>query len=157
MKNFALTILLSGVIASPLTARIGETPQECVKRYGEPVKVDKETQGLFFEKAGFQVQCSFRDGKCAMISFWHAERDALGNPTALSQAEIEQLLEVNSGGAKWKKGTGISVNRQFVTEDGSFSAVYFTFKNFLAIITKDEAEKREKEGDAADRAKLKDF
>lgn len=101
MKTILLiTLAFTTTIA---TARIGETPAECQKRYGEPVKVNKGDQSISYKKAGFFIHITFMDGKAAQLFVCKNEQDALGNFPKISEAEIDSLLKANKGSGEWVK------------------------------------------------------
>lgn len=92
---FVPALLLTG---GPARARLGETREECIARYGQPVA---ETTGLLqgaqsisFAKAGIRVRIEFMDGRAAYLNFSKA---------GLSQDDELQLLESNAGGHRWSK------------------------------------------------------
>lgn len=80
----------------PARARIGETVEECIARYGEPVA---ETAGrlqgvksISFAKAGIRVRIEFVDDKAAFLSFARHGMDA---------TEEQKLLDSNAGVLSW--------------------------------------------------------
>jgi hypothetical protein len=79
-------------------ARLGETFEQCVTRYGPLIRqVGKPDNPQFiFEKDGITVGINFLDGKAAQISYSRAR----GAP--ITELEVQQLLEVNSNGSKWQ-------------------------------------------------------
>ncbi len=145
MKKIVITILLS--IASPAIARIGETPAECKARYGEPLQVDKNDQSVVFEKAGFQIIVFFWKDVVHQIMFAKKERDAIGEPLAMSKEEISKIVASNTEGLKLVRGDeGGILDTSYETEDGKILAVYFAVNNILVISTKEYAlEKKKKE------------
>jgi hypothetical protein len=127
--RFILLVLVfaMGFGASPLFARIGETLDECTKRYGAatpiPVPYDLGLQAndlayYRFVKRGIFIQAGFLRGKAVDLTFSHAifapppPPPAPGAPplpeqppTAggnLTQVEIDMLLKADSGGKAWK-------------------------------------------------------
>lgn len=105
---FALTLGLT-----PLFARIGETLDECKKRYGKateatpPYDFGTDAPDLIyynFEKNGIAIQIGFLNGKAADLSFHHTA-DAPAVPAALTQTEIDILLAANSSDMQWKSVT----------------------------------------------------
>jgi len=89
MITIFITLLMLGISAK---ARIGETPAQCVARYGEPLSVDKETMTLGFQKQDIFIMCVFHEGKCVEVAFKKTEAD-------FSKAEVETLL--NANGSEW--------------------------------------------------------
>jgi hypothetical protein len=79
------------------------------------------------------------------------EQDAIGKYAALSETEIETLLNANSGGSNWKEvKSGGFAKKAWSTEDGKIMAGYHTIERVLIIVTKeqvdaDAAEKKDEE------------
>jgi hypothetical protein len=97
----------------PLSARVGETLDQCKVRYGKETAIatvydfGAEARDLAyynFEKNGIAIQIGFLNGKAVDLSFHHAGPSVgLGVPAAaLTQVEIDTLLAANSAGMQWK-------------------------------------------------------
>lgn len=150
----ALTLAL---ITSPAFARIGETPAECITRYGEPLKVIKDKSQLLFQKSGLIVMAQFHEGKCEMLGIRKIEQDVLGNAVALSENEIEMLLNANAGGSVWIKQEGFSLDSQWQTENGELLAQYENLHNFMVIMSRACADRTEQDKKAEEQKKLDGF
>ena len=70
MKPPMVPILALILAATPATARIGETPQECTKRYGKVTSFTDQPKSISFEKKGITIVTQFHDGKCDCIHFF---------------------------------------------------------------------------------------
>jgi hypothetical protein len=148
MKVIALAAICAAVyMARPVLARLGETEEECIKRYGEPQKEDEN--GSYFLAAGMMVVVKFHDGKCTRIVYMKRE-----SFEALSDVEIETLLKANGGEREWKERKVLSVDRHWETIDGSLFAQYDTFTPSLYILTKEERKRYIEEKDAKERKAL---
>jgi hypothetical protein len=142
------------ITTSHLYARIGETPQECAARYGQPIKTLQEDM-LLYEKAGLGVIVTFYKGKADAIAYRKIAENALGKGEKISDNEIEFLLKSNSGDTPWKKRSVISRNREWESENSNLLATYITFENLLVVATQDylareKAKKNAKEGKTLD-------
>ncbi len=135
-------LLLAGGMAA--TARIGETEAECAARYGEPygepvddVMKDRAIvwraygkgglswMGWLFGKGKLIFIIGFRDGKAESIQFQNMEKKGVGNPVALTEAEIDVLLKANGGKRKWKwQMVADGFTDGWKTEDGELVAVH---------------------------------
>lgn len=103
-KKSSLSCQLLGLVALfalllPCSARVGETPQECVVRYGKPKEVDKKALELIFRKGPYAILTVFDQGKCVFISFLKMEPNDAGSQ--LTAVEIETLLDANIGKSQW--------------------------------------------------------
>ena len=127
-----LPLLFVPVLAS---ARIGETPEECAKRYGAGEKVDAVR--TVYRQAGLNVMVTFWEGKAAMIFYSKIGKSPLGQPEAMSAAEQEAVLQSNSGGSKWMiKSEEIALMKmEWATEDGKLTAQHDGKKSYLGIMT----------------------
>jgi hypothetical protein len=153
MKTSLIILILHCVISSFAFARIGETLQVCEQRYGTPTKTANES--VAFQKGGFVIIITFFEGKADSIIYSKATRNALGKGTEISDNEIQQLLKLNGGERAWNKSGGISMDREWDSEDGELFAFYKTIDNYLAIGTKGfndrtKAKKKAKENKGLD-------
>jgi hypothetical protein len=122
-------------LSSPLVhARIGETPAECISRYGEPIEKKSESE-LIFSKSGMVIMVTFFEGRGDVVAYCKAAQDVLGQPEPLSDKEIEVLIGSNGAAATWKKLPLISLDRQWGTEDGKLIARYATMSRMLVVGT----------------------
>lgn len=92
----SITFLLTILIPTTCFARIGETKAECIKRYGRPVKTDKNGVIAFISK-GLAVIVVFNSrGKCKTIRY----SDYNGKGLLTFDAAME-LVEENTGTHTW--------------------------------------------------------
>lgn len=103
------------MLTVPCFARIGETPQQCMARYGEPIYTkDHEfiVEGVF-DKNGFKISIFFfkPDLTAQLILFEKKEG-------RVSEDFAKAVLEANSGGMEWRS-TGI---RSWVRSDNMLQA-----------------------------------
>jgi hypothetical protein len=87
-----------GDLAMGAESRLGETFEQCVQRYGQLVRRqgNPDNPQFIFEKDGVTIGINFLDGKAGQISYSRAA----GVP--FHDLEVQQLLEVNSGGSSWQ-------------------------------------------------------
>lgn len=138
-------------------ARIGETPEECQKRYGDVLKFDKDSNLTIFKKSGFFIMVEFFNNKVDMISYRKIEENILGTADKLSDNETQMFLDVNSSGKIWKERDFISLNKEWQTEDADIFAHYDSIENILYIATKDCLSRKELEKKSKENENLKDF
>jgi hypothetical protein len=94
MKAISLTLLTFLCLALSTQARIGETLDECIKRYGEPAQ-RPQPKTLLFHKSGIAITCFFVDGLCVEISYKKLDSGARFN-----EREVEILRMAN--GRMWQ-------------------------------------------------------
>ena len=144
VNSHSVTLLLSAIAAVTLTtssalfARIGETDQQCVARYGEPTKT-LPNNSFLYQKSDLNIFIIFFNGKADAIAY---RKIAKGQQ--LSENEIEVLLKSNSGGVPWQERAAISMNRNWETENGELLANYDPVEHLLMIATKDYFARKEK-------------
>lgn len=159
-KLLAISLLF---LSSSVFARIGETPAECVARYGEPVTGKKTTDWLAaateisFLKAGILVTAYFHEGRCEQIAFSNHEDGGDGDPKALTENEIDVLLRSNGGGKLWNERPTLVMDRVWDREDGYALAQYSMTQNLLVIRTSEAHDRAEKEKKAEEQKKLDGF
>jgi len=98
MRPFLFVVFFASVIL-PAEARLGETEEQCVARYGspEPSKPGVDNGNtLVFKKNGIEIDARFENGKCVDLSF--SKEDG----TDFTDDEISTLLSLNSQGLVWK-------------------------------------------------------
>ncbi len=148
-----LLILLS--LATLASARLGETPAECSKRYGDPKETNKEAKTIFYIKSGFCLSVKFHEGKAVKIAI------IKGNPNApedISEAERESLLKANAGAGEWKKQKQIfDVDPQWNNAEENRVAEYSTLKKILIMGTLDQVAREATEKESAEKENLEGF
>lgn len=158
MKHtLSLLLLFSAFTATTVDARLGETPAECVARYGEPVKIDKENSQLIFQKGAMLVIAAFHNDKCDMLGFRKAATNSIGVPEELTDNEIEVLRDANSGGKPWIEREGPPLAKVWATEDGLLHAQFHPLDRFLVICTRERINRDNAAKQEAERKKLNGF
>jgi hypothetical protein len=115
---FAVLFFVVALGFLPAAARVGETLDQCKKRYGKATPIPqvydfgeqaKDLAYYNFEKNGIEIQIGFLNGIASDLSFHHhadAASDAsvpnLTTPNAFTPFEIETLLADNASGMAWK-------------------------------------------------------
>lgn len=133
IRLFALLIFVA--TAAHCLARIGDTLDESITRYGKPITAAGDT--AMFEKPPYYVTVHLSDGKTDAITYVKSKKGANGE-SEMSPDEIDRLLGLNSD-QQWKQ-TGAA--KQWGLQDGSLSAVY-TKDKFLVITTADYKQRLE--------------
>ena len=122
----AVILIAFASLYQQASARIGETPEQCQARYGKPIAVDNDEgiTSFTFKKASIIIDVYFYNGKADTINF--CKVDSKGKRIALSENEVQYLLETNSGGIKWKEPKILTAigDKLWETEDGNFRANY---------------------------------
>jgi hypothetical protein len=128
----SIPLFLLGV-ANTCQARIGDTLQEAIQRYGKAVKKASADDFAMFKEASYYVTAHFDDGKTDAITY---VKTASGTSTkgAFSDREIEMLLRINGNGQTWERSKAKTGLNEWKTEDSELQAVYSESK-FLVITT----------------------
>ena len=104
MRTLILTLAFVITLAGTAHARLGETADQLVQRYGQPLSEnDQKGEGdkialadVVFQKGGFQIEVTVIDG----ISVAEVFKKLNGQP--LSVDDIRVLLGANSQGREWE-------------------------------------------------------
>jgi hypothetical protein len=123
MKIFPLTLLLIVTVAGTAKARLGETADQLVQRYGPPVsEKDQKGEGdkialanVIFEKTGFQINVTIVDGISGAETFTKL------NHQPMDLYEVRTLLSDNSQGHDWAAPL-VSNGEKLWTRDDSATA-----------------------------------
>jgi hypothetical protein len=107
MKGLCPTVALLAALMlglpSDSSARIGETLQQCIARYGQPEDNPQESAvhpkatDCAFIKSGLDISVVFYQGKAVDIMFRKLDGSAF-NPS-----EVEELLKANGGSSSWNQ------------------------------------------------------
>ena len=132
-------IFILSVLPALALARLGETPDEAVARYGADLPLPKDHTPLdprlgvkVFTSAGFGIVVIFFDGKSASESYEKEDK------SEISDIEIETLLAANGAEKRWKKSDSSRLaTRIWDREDNNASAGYNDFKKELHVIASD--------------------
>lgn len=108
MKFLSVILLLSLVAHCPAIARLGETEQQLIERFG-PSKLRSQHQiiaqgkiielgpSFHFSEGDWRIACDLIDGKCVRIKY--------SKPGDWTEDQVQFVLNNNSQGAKWSETT----------------------------------------------------
>lgn len=97
MRNLKTILCFFAILSlanSIAFARLGETFEECTKRYGKCMQLDN--QYFSYMKNDLKIQIHFKDDKADLISY---EKP---NQQAFSQSQLDYLLLVNAPKVNWQ-------------------------------------------------------
>ena len=140
IRLFALLIFVA--TAGHCLARIGDTLDESIARYGKPINAAGDT--AMFEKPPYYVTVHLSDGKTDAITYVKSKKGANAE-SEMSSDEIDRLLGLNSD-QQWKQNGAKEGTKRWGLQDGSLSAVY-TKDNFLVVTTADYEKRLAKEAE----------
>lgn len=103
MRIALFTLVFAASAVTTVYARLGETPDQLVARYGQPLnEVDQKAEGakislarVTFQKNGFQVDVTITNG----LSVQEIFKKLNGQPITVEEARI--LLNANAQGLNW--------------------------------------------------------
>lgn len=117
------------------SARIGESPEECARRYGPKQDEPDQDGEITYRKAGYVIHIKFHDGKAVAIGFVKPKNSPGG--ARVSEKERDALLAASGGKVKWEKKPERSEGSEVWTSgDGKLTA--FHGLNVLRIVTAEE-------------------
>jgi hypothetical protein len=128
-----LTAIFWLALCAPSEARIGETLDQVLKRYGRRLRTVTANNGIVYElfsKNGFKLLVHFYENKVDEISY--------GKDTDIFDDELKALMQANARG-EWV-GSGWPVN---TWHNGELSA-HYSFEHRVLVIATDAALEREK-------------
>jgi len=145
-----LVLLALAALTLPAHARLGETVDQCIARYGQPVAQEDEPavpgeKSAIFEKNGYAIWAFFLNGKCGMIIFLKIDRDkTVGHKymgLSMGDDELKTLLDASANSFPWIEADNAE-GKFWYRADGS-AAAYDPNKPVLQITAKEfgEAEK----------------
>ncbi len=119
MKIALPAFLLIMTVTTPAWARLGETPDQLVARYGQPLSEDDQKGAgdkvpqakVVFNKNGFGIEVIITDG----ISVEETYRKLNGDPFSIG--EVRTLLGDNSQGHDWEAPVVINGEKLWMRDD----------------------------------------
>ena len=99
-RSLTLFLLLLGV-GNICQARIGDTLDQAVKRYGKPVHKAASNEFVMFKEGSYYVTVHFHDGKTDAINYAKVGFETPAR-RGFSDDEVEMLLKINGNGQAWK-------------------------------------------------------
>lgn len=125
MRIAFLTLVFTLSITAPAFARLGETGDQIVARYGQPLsEIDQKAEGaklalvfLTFQKNGFEVDVTLSDGASVAESFRKL------NGEALTVGEVRTLLTNNGQGYGWEAPIGAEDQKKWTRDDGAVATL----------------------------------
>ena len=132
--RWLLTIVLFLLgVANISQARIGDTLQEAIERYGKVVNKAPGDEFVMFKEASYYITAHLHDDKTDAITYAKTGSES-STKGAFSDEEIEMLLRINGNGQTWDRSRTKAGLYEWKTEDGNLQAVYSESK-FLVITT----------------------
>ena len=132
--RWLLTIVLFLLgVANISQARIGDTLQEAIERYGKVVNKASGDEFVMFKEASYYITAHLHDDKTDAITYAKTGSES-STKGAFSDEEIETLLRINGNGQTWDRSRTKAGLYEWKTEDGKLQAVYSESK-FLVITT----------------------
>jgi hypothetical protein len=138
MKRLTCLLLSLGLLSFsflPCRAKLGDNLDQCIARYGKPLSTSMvlylpRENCYFFGKNDFVICAEMFKGTVA------GEAILKANKTAMSDNEINAILDAESVGLSWSEPSIPSINRLYIRDDGA-RAVYDTMQRTLSVLTKD--------------------
>ncbi len=136
-------------IVSP--ARVGESRDACIKRYGDPVASDSAAGWDSFVKAGVRVKVWYYQECCDKITYAKIDDSQLTGAGDFSDYDYQLILQANGDGRAWVKASGaLALMFDYVTERDWLYASRSNLSGTVEIVT---ADRRRREKEERDRQK----
>ncbi len=133
-----LILLLILLLPALAQARLGETHEQCVARYGSPTEEipdfaigSMKVLGSIFQKDGLEIFAIFVDGRAIQVAY--SRRPAADLPAA----QIQTLLTDNAAGETWRVlSTDATPNywetsRSYAVHDANLRQLIFTNRDYF--------------------------
>ena len=136
MRTILCIMAISMFVMIPAWARLGETEDQCVQRYGAVltrttvVEFGQKLPTLAFVKNGYMIVAEMLDGKVGLMMITKADS------TDFSENEQQLLIDADSSGQKWAKQNDLSVDSLWIRDDGA-QAQYKPLDKALIFVSKD--------------------
>ena len=136
MKIVCLALIFTVSVTAPAWARLGETGDAVVARYGQPLsEFDQKAEDgkvplvkLTFQKNGYEIEVSLSNG------FSVAESFKKMNGNVITTQEARTLLAANGQGQQWEAPQTTDNVKRWVRDDGAVASL--TDCRVLYITTK---------------------
>ena len=129
---FTIVLFLLGV-PNLSQARIGDTLQQAIERYGKVVNKAPGNEFVMFKEASYYITAQLHDDKTDAVTYVKTGFQSSAK-SAFSDEEIEMLLRINGNGQTWERSSTKAGGYEWKTEDRKLQAVYSESK-FLVIAT----------------------
>jgi len=129
-------------------ARIGDTLQQAIGRYGKVVNKAPGNEFVMFKEGSYYITAHLHDDKTDAVTYVKTGSQSSAK-SVFSEEEIEMLLRINGNGQTWERSSTKAGVYEWKTEDRKLQAVWSKSK-FLVITTAgylrrlDEAAKKKK-------------
>jgi hypothetical protein len=142
-KTLTLIAAIAAVTINTSHARIGETMEQAIKRYGNPFPRETADEWTTFRKGIFIINVQFHQDKIDVVEYLKLEE----RTAELSEVEIKNFLKANYNGS-WKEVrrnfwqvSNLNATHNFVTIKGDPSNSYYR----LLIMTDDSVDRAMKQ------------
>jgi hypothetical protein len=135
MRRTFIILTLALLVACPVRARLGETEEQSIARYGplagayNPAEHGCDYRTLAFNHEGYSILAMFIGGRCEMVVFQKADKSALDSD------ELDLLLKAESDDQKWSRSSLVSIDLLWDRPDGAvarYDTAKFAFTVFSA-------------------------
>ncbi len=126
---YLIAVLFCTVTAE---ARLGETSDQCIERYGQPV-IRKDDYLIFKTQSGIVVKTIFKAGRCVCIVYRKADED-------FTEEQLSVLLKSNTGNGDldtWKLDENIESKKQFMGSWKTYKCLFYGEDKMIIITTSD--------------------
>ena len=149
MKKIILSLFTIIFITGTSNAKIGESPEQCAKRYGTVSEAAVDGSWQMYISGGIYTTCSFKNNKCQSLKYNQITPTSVNEPDynirpRLTEDQALRLLKLNSPESSWKlikkDDRGEPWDGTYATGDGKLQALV----NF--VVVRIETKDKEKAG-----------
>ena len=134
--SFVLSVLCFVLCLPEAQARIGESRERCIERYGKPVQILKK--GLLFAKNEMRIYITFSHGLADCIFLQKLDAVSQKKALPIPEAQIKQFLSENSRGYTWKYSSTLPDGDEiWITKESELGALYSQATCSLQVYTRE--------------------
>ncbi len=101
MRTALMAVVLAGILTSPTFARLGETREQILSRYGQPTETKDlgKIESLHFKRGAFTIFVEILKEKDRAIQIYYWK------DTPFAPAQVAELLSRNAEGKLWDQSS----------------------------------------------------
>lgn len=135
-RLLSLVVLSLCFATAEVHARIGESLERCIERYGKPAQ--SLAKGVLFIKNGMRIYITFSNGLADCIFLQKLDTTTQRRALPIPAPEIMRFLKENSCGCAWKYASTLPDGDEiWITKKSELGALYSQATCSLQVYTRE--------------------